>query len=49
MFEASPEHLGIEDDREKVNTLDFFKVKQNGYGLPKNLPIFPLTIRKCPN
>lgn len=49
MFETSAQHLWIEDNWEEVNTVDFFKVKQNGHWLPKNLPSFPFLIGKCPN
>ena len=35
------------DLRDIMNTIHFFKVKQNGYGLPKNLPSFPFTVGEC--
>ena len=47
MFETSTQYLWIENNREKVNAVNLFEVKQNGYRRPKYLPCFPFLIGKA--
>ena len=43
-FEAFPQCDSIKQNRQKVNTIHFTKIKQDGNRRPKNFPVKPIPV-----